>query len=361
MSYYDNLNDEIKAYFKILCNEFPEWLFEYIDTFEMQRIGKISINCGMDYSKMFNLRYWYSNLDHSVGVALIIWNFTHDKRQTLAGLFHDIATPAFKHCIDFMNGDSELQESTEERTTDIIMSSPRIMSLLNRDGIRLGEVDDYKKYPIADNDTPQLSADRFEYTFASGLAFFRVWKLDKIKMIYDNIIVVKNEYGLDELAFKDVKVAEEYISIISNLWPQWIKDRNRIVMQFLADMCRSLNNIGYLSIDDLYGLSEQEVIERILNCEDRYLVESFKKFLNADKVYSSSEMINDKYCVLIKSKKRYINPLVCVGDGVKRISEVSKMTNDKINEYLDIKMDNYIYFDFDFKPYEIVKQKELKK
>ena len=101
--YYDQLNQEIKEYFKILSSEFPEWLEEYIATSEMQRIGKISMSCGTDYSKFFNVRYWYSNLDHSVGVALIIWNFTHDKKQTLAGLFHDIATPVFKHCIDFLN------------------------------------------------------------------------------------------------------------------------------------------------------------------------------------------------------------------------------------------------------------------
>jgi len=122
-----------------------------------------------------------------------------------------------------------------------------------------------------------------------------------------------------------------------------------------------MKNIECLTVDDLYDLSEQEIIESILNCEDRYLAESFKKFSNTEKVYSSLEMIDDKYCVSVKSKKRYINPLVCVGDEVKRISEVSKMANDKINEYLDIKMDNYIYFDFDFKPYEILKQKELKK
>ena len=121
--YFKQLNPEIKEYFKILSNEFPEWLEEYINTPEMQRISKISMSCGTDYSKCFNVRYWYSNLDHSIGVALIIWNFTHDKKQTLAGLFHDIATPVFKHCIDFMNGDSEKQESTEERTTDIIKNS----------------------------------------------------------------------------------------------------------------------------------------------------------------------------------------------------------------------------------------------
>ena len=201
MSYLNTLNEEVKKYFEILSPEFPNWLLEYIDTPEMQRIGKISMNCGTDYSKCFNVRYWYSNLEHSVGVALILWNFTHDKKQTLAGLFHDIATPVFKHCIDFMNGDSEHQESTEERTEQIIKNSDKIMELLNRDGIKLEEVSDYKIYPIADNDTPKLSADRFEYTFSSGLIFKRVWELDKIKEMYDNIRIFTNEEGVQELGF----------------------------------------------------------------------------------------------------------------------------------------------------------------
>ena len=269
--YYDSLNDEVKEYFSILSPEFPEWLLEYIDTPEMERISKISMSCGTDYSKCFNLRYWYSNLDHSVGVALIIWHFTRDKKQTLAGLFHDIDTPVFKHCIDFMNGDSETQESTEEKTSDIIRNSSKIMSLLKRDGIKLEEVDDYKIYPIADNDTPKLSADRFEYTFASGLTFFRVWELDKIRKMYNNIVVTTNEDGIQELAFKDKKVCEEYIDTISKLWPEWISDKDRTVMQFLADMCKSMNNAGYLTIEDLYTLSEQEVIDKILTCEDKYL------------------------------------------------------------------------------------------
>ena len=62
MSYLNTLNEEVKKYFEILSPEFPNWLLEYIDTPEMQRIGKISMNCGTDYSKCFNVRYWYSNL-----------------------------------------------------------------------------------------------------------------------------------------------------------------------------------------------------------------------------------------------------------------------------------------------------------
>ena len=121
--YITTLNEEIKEYLKILSPEFPNWLLEYIDTPEMIRLDKIGMSCGTWYTKVYNDKYFYSALTHSIAVALIIWNFTKDKKQTIAGLFHDIATPVFKHCIDFMNEDSEKQESTEERTEQIIKNS----------------------------------------------------------------------------------------------------------------------------------------------------------------------------------------------------------------------------------------------
>lgn len=106
--YFENLNEKIKEYFKILSPEIPEFLEEYIETKEMQKQAGISVSCGTYYSKLFpEITLWYSSLDHSVAVALIIWNFTKNKKQTLSGLFHDIATPAFKHTIDFLNGDYE--------------------------------------------------------------------------------------------------------------------------------------------------------------------------------------------------------------------------------------------------------------
>ena len=350
--YYNQLNKEVKEYFKILSNEFPEWLEEYIDTKEMKRIGKISFFCGTDYSSFYNIRYWYSNLDHSVAVALIIWNFTHDKKQTLAGLFHDIATPVFKHCIDFMNGDSEHQESTEERTTDIIKNSEEINALLNRDNIKLEEVCDYRIYPIADNDTPKLSADRFEYNFSCGLSFIRIWELDSIKEIYSNVIITKNEDGIDELTFKDKTTCEKYINTISKLWPEWASDKDRTVMQFIADMCKSLNKIYKLSIDELYTLSEEEVINRFNTCEDTYLETAWKNFTECNKAYKSSDKVNDKYCVNVTTKTKYINPLVLINGKTNRIYDVSEIAKKQIDEYLNLpKGGYYTCLDFDFKPY----------
>ena len=122
-NYFDNLSETLKEYFKILSPEIPEFLNEYIQTPEMQKQSGISMSCGTYYTKLCDSELWYSSLDHSVAVALIVWNFTKDKKQTLSGLFHDIATPVFKHSIDFMNGDYKNQESTEDLTTEIINNS----------------------------------------------------------------------------------------------------------------------------------------------------------------------------------------------------------------------------------------------
>lgn len=347
--YYDSISDNLKEYFKVLEPDFPEWLNEYIDTDAMQRIGNISMDCGRDYTNLFPKHPFHSNLDHSVGVALIVWHFTHDKKQTLAGLFHDIATPVFKHCIDFMNSDSESQESTEDRTTDIIRNDKKIMSLLKSDKITLEEVCDYKIYPIADNDSPKLSADRFEYNFCCGYIIHPIWNLEDLKECYDDVTIIKNEEGIDELAFKHLKLAEKYISFVSKLWPCWICDETRTAMQFLADMCASMNTLGFLSIDDLYTLKESEVIEKFKTCDD-YLSDCFKKFEEAKKCYRSNKQVNGKYCINVKTKRRYVNPLVCGGEIVKRVYDLSESAKEMIDNYMNIPIDGYTYLDFEFTP-----------
>lgn len=353
--YLEKLNEEIREYLTILSPEFPEWLLEYIYTPEMLRLDGIGMSCGTLYTKVYNDKYFYSSLTHSVAVALIIWNFTHDKKQTISGLFHDIATPVFKHCIDFMNGDSEHQESTEERTEQIIKNSKEIMNLLKRDNIKIEEVTDYHIYPIADNDTPRLSADRFEYTLSGGLYQIRVFNPKDIKKYYNNIAILKNEDGIDELAFKDYKLCEEFIHDISKLWPRWIEDEDRLCMQFIADIVKSMNVKGYITIDDLYKFSENEILELIKNCNDTYIKDAFNCFQSATRasIYRGNLPNNENYCTSVKGKKRYVNPLTIYNNRNCRIKDISNQANDDIENFLNMELHEYIGFNFDFKPYNL--------
>lgn len=340
--YFNNLNSTIKQYFKILNEDIPEFLYDYINTKPMLRLNTVSALVGNDYIKFINVNFPYTSLSHSIGVALIIWHFTHDKKQTLAGLFHDIATPAFKHCIDFLNGDYEKQESTEELTTEIIKNSEEIMSLLNRDGITLEEVKDYKIYPIADNDTPKLSADRLEYTFSDAFTITNAFDLDDIKEIYENLSVLKNEDGIDEIGFSDLKIAEKFEEGASKLWFLLQSNEDKLKTQFIADTVKKMNEKGLICKKDLYRLAEKEIIEMIENCEYEEISEPFKKFREVQKINEGEVAPEGKYSVSLKVKKRYIIALV----NEKRVIELSSKINDLIQEFLNFKSPTFGWFDF---------------
>ena len=112
----------------------------------------------------------------------------------------------------------------------------------------------------------------------------------------------------------------------------------------------------------MYTLSENEIISKFLNCDDAYLSDSFKKFQNADTVHQSNALVEEKYCVNVKAKTRYVIPLVLSGGGSIRINQISKKANDEITAYLNIpKGGYYTYFDFGFIPYEKGYCKKLSK
>lgn len=345
-----DLTPAAREYLKILCPEFPAWLLKYIAAPEFQRLSGVSM-VSMDYSALYNFSHFSSVFQHSIGVALIIWRFTHDKKQTLAGLFHDIASPAFKHAIDYMNGDSETQESIEKDTGKIIRDSKAINKQLKRDGILPSEISDYHIYTIADNDIPSLAADRLEYTFSNGYFLYNTWTLDQIKTFYADLTIAKNEDSLDEITFQTQSIAAEFTTKNLELSANYHGDKARATLEFLGDMIQSMINSGYLTLDDLYVMSEREIIDWILSCGDKPMSDAFRNFQRATTVYSGATAKKNCYCVSVKSKVRYITPLVQTETGATRITDLDKKIKTAVDKYLDDKQSKYVGFDFDFKPY----------
>lgn len=339
--YYDNASKEIKEYFKVLEPEFPEWLNEYINTKELLSQQYISVTCGTIYSDLFESKFFFSSLEHSVAVALIVWHFTHDKKQTLSGLFHDIATPVFKHCVDFLNGDYMTQESTEDLTTNIIKNSKEIMKLLERDNIDVSEIDNYHIYPIADNDTPKLSADRLEYSLSNALFTYELLDLDAIAEIYNDIEIEKNEKGEVELGFKTKKIARNFVKVTSRLSVIYREDRTRYSMQLIADILKRLSDENKITKEDLYKLKEGDVISIIENSKYSKIFNIWKY---AKKVKTSKEKPENVYYVYHGAKVRYIDPLF----NGERMSKCCKIAKKYIDNNLAYDMNNYVYLDFNF-------------
>lgn len=231
------------------------------------------------------------------------------------------------------------------------------MSLLNRDGIKVEEICDYHIYPIADNDTPKLSADRFEYTFSNGLFLYKAWGLDEIARYYNDISILKNEEGIDELGFNTKEVCIDFLQTTLPIFANYDSDENRAVMQFFADIVKSMNVKGFINVDDLYHMSEEDVCNLILNCGDEYLRQSFIKFRNEKSIYAGDCPADDIYCVSVKGKKRYIVPLVKLNKGSRRITDIDLTCKEAVEQYKNLKRSKYIGFNFNFVPYSFEKGK----
>lgn len=331
-------------YHKILCPDFPEWLYEYMRLPFMSHLKGVGLLCGTDWTPLYSNRFFYSRFDHSVGTALITWNFTHDRKQTLASLFHDSATAAFSHVNDFRKGDALRQEVTEKGTFKILSSSEHLCRLLERDGIYIEEIADYHAYPVCDNDIPCLSADRLEYMFPSNMALANlvhghVWTLDEAESLYRNIIVLRNEHGEDELGFADRECAELYTQGFCSCALVLQRNENKLALSMLGKIVNLALEQSVIEEKDCMEKNESEIIrvfDSYAQSNDSYLAALIKTWRTMTHIERFDEEPGPAYySVRLDVKKRWIDPLVRKADGsAERISVISPLAWKTIQNFL---------------------------
>ena len=104
----------------------------------------------------------------------------------------------------------------------------------------------------------------------------------RYKKIYSNLVIIKNEDNIDEICFKDKKIAERFVSGAIIMWKMF-------------------------------------------------------QSRNSTSVCEGNNPPNDNYFINLNVKKRYINPLV----NEKRIVDISNNARTVIDDFLNIKTSKY--------------------
>ena len=245
----------------------------------------------MDYASpdMYKFKYYISRYDHSLNVALVTWRLTHDKKQTLASLFHDISAPVFSHAVDYMNRDYITQESTEDKTMEILLSSKELLQYLKEDEVDIEDLINFKSFSVVDLKRPALCADRLENLIGAGMSWVKLVDLD----------------------------IAQYITYINDCINRLTHTNEDIyMMNLLGDIIRTTIESGYITYDDLYRLTEHEYMKIIednipYNYELADMWEIFKNIKEVTSVYN------------IEVKEMTLDPIV---DG-KRLSQIKKARN----------------------------------
>lgn len=313
----------------IYAEKIPAYVAKSMEAPEMRRLQNVGMNCGCEYTSfpLFkSIRKLYSRFDHSVGVALLVWRFTGDARQTLAGLFHDIATPCFAHVVDFMLGDSMKQEATEGGTRKMIEGSAHIQSLLKEMGLTTDDVADYHMYPIADNDSPRLSADRLEYTLGN-LVNYGLTTPERVRQMLDGLEVLRAEDGREELGFSNRDEALAFAVGALDMGRIYVCEPDRFSMQALAEMLNRARNAGVITMDELWR-DEPFLIEKL--CKNGRFQKEWVRYRKYHKI------IHREDGIVVRAKKRYIDPLV---SGIGRVSRIDTAFRNEVKAFLEESQD----------------------
>lgn len=285
------------------------------DTPPMTRLRAVGMNCGMEYTRFepYVRGRRSTRFAHSLGVAEIVWRFTGDEKQAAAGLLHDVSTPVFAHVVDFLNGDALTQESTEAGTREIIERSPEIQRVLRDMGLTTDEVCDYHVYPLADNPSPGLSADRLEYTLRNLVAFGRCGE-ERARALYAGLRVGEAEDGAPELMFDSPEAAREFAFLALDMGRLYVADADRCAMQYLAELLGQALQKGVLCREALYT-TEPQVIAALE--ADPECVRQWRWYRGLSRVRRSAARPEGDGWRRIPAKRRYIDPLA---RGLGRVS-----------------------------------------
>lgn len=328
----------LEDYINIFVDEeYPRFIDKYLNTDTLNRIKNVGFFCGNDYTKLYDIKFFYSRFSHCLVTAHITWHFSHDKKSTIAALLHDVGTPTFAHTIDYVFGDFEKQESSEIDIVELIKKDSRLMEYLKSDDVMLSDLQDLSKYPILENKSPKLCADRLDGVLGTNYIWLQKKSLEEIKEVYHSIVVLENEDGIKELGFEDINSVLKFYRMVQIYALELQGNTNKFVRKYLSDVVKLAIEKNYIKLEDLYKRKEQDIVD-IFNDK----MESWKIFKEALEV-KGTEVKPQCYFVSINSKKRNVIPLVKVGDSIMRIDKVSKEAKNMLEEFLSFKDNTYGY------------------
>lgn len=335
-----------KEYHKILHPQIPEFLKPFLELPILTRLKGVGLLCSTDWTPLYHNYFPYSRFDHSLGCALITWNFTHNKMQTISALLHDVSTPAFSHVGDFRKGDALTQSSTEDLNQQMILEDSELSDLLKPLGLTAEQVCNYHRFPVCDNEIPQLSSDRLEYMYPSGAALDKFWNLKSIRKNYNDIIILKNQEGIDELGFKSKKQAALYTKKFCQISLLLQHNENKLTLQLMAQIMNLAVELKYLTEEQSYSLTEKQIIELFDKIaseqKDSQFAKLYHAFRTMKKIKRSNVELENHFNVCIEVKRRYIDPLVLQKNGsAVRISKIHKASAKWIQKALNFKDAKY--------------------
>jgi len=258
--------------------------------------------------------------NHSVGVFLLLRKFDAPLEEQIAGLIHDISHSAFSHTIDHVFPEDKEYQKNNDSQDDIhesFISKTDIPEILAKHNIDLSYVINEKNFPLEERDLPDICADRIDYSLRQSLA-------DGTLSVQNKDIILNGLITSDGVfCFKDESSAQLFTE---NFWRQddvdWTNKKTVVMFHYNGKLLKKMVDKGYLLKSDLFVKNDKEIINMFhkKSKEDNDIKGVLDILYLPTDAFDFSMHGPEDHLYL---KVRKVDPLVLVGNNLKRYSDLS--------------------------------------
>lgn len=259
-----------------------------------------------------------SRFEHSIGVFILLKKFNAPLLEQVAGLLHDISHTVFSHVADYIfhDGSGEYQNFQDDALEDFIKNS-EIPGILKKYGIGWKDILDDSKFPLKENDLPDLCADRIDYFLRDALAFKKISQ-KQVNDFLDNLVAAEGKWVL-----RSKNVARKYAYLfldVNNVC--WSGLETGVMFKTMGELMKYCIDQQIIVRDDLFT-TDKRVWGKIRNKvnEDKKLALLVDR---ADNKYVYKASGKSDYDLYALCKSRVVDPLFIDGEELKRVSEVDE-------------------------------------
>ncbi len=264
-----------------------------------------------------------TRFEHSVGAMILVRRLGGSLKEQTAALLHDVSHTVFSHVIDYVFDGHDSQGYHDEKKEEHLAKTD-VPRLLERHGYEWLDFVDETAYPLLEQPSPRLCADRLDYFLRDSIPLGLATD-HEVQAALGELIVTHGRIGV-----KGLETARWMgYTFMEADESSWANFREVGLYELTARAIKRALHLGVVSESDFW-LTDREVWGRLQAEQDPQLQSLLKLIAPATRF----RWDEDRPTFRVSTKLRAIDPDVAVNGGLRPLSTLDQRFAQQRRAYL---------------------------
>lgn len=249
-------------------------LIELLQSPELSRLKGV---CQHGVTALLGFGPKVTRFEHSVGAFLLVRKVGASIEEQVAALLHDISHTSLSHVVDYALSQPE-EDSYHEVHKSRYLKTTQLPQILTRHGFGDLKALDEELFPLVEQPSPHLCADRLDYSLRDALAFDK-FSLKYVHQVFESLKAIPGPTSPNRLLVLEdpqlaLALARAYLATDRDVWSNRshaniYQRTGRIIKQLVLSGRVEEEALWNLSDPDFWALLRRKASPEILSELDR--------------------------------------------------------------------------------------------